>query len=102
MTWMCITPSGYGVFRCGAGVPGRSFKGMTMWTRLPVLAIATLGLSLPGQTQPPQVALSALPRAEIAVDMLSDKGGVDLNPYFEHLVSALNGNWQPLVRGAAE
>ena len=71
-----------------------------MRTGLLVLAIVMMGLSLPGRAQGSGAATSALPRAEIAVDMLSDKGGVDLNPYFEHMVGALNGRWQPLVSSA--
>ena len=40
------------------------------------------------------------PRADVALDVLSDRGTADLDPYFEHLVGALQKRWQPLVVGA--
>ncbi len=41
------------------------------------------------------------PNAQVSVDVLSDAGGVDLSPYLQHMVDALNRRWQPLLKAAA-
>ncbi len=68
---------------------------MKMRNAVSTLATLALGLLFPGHAQ--GAAAVQAPRTDVALDVLSDKGGVDLNPYFEHLVGALQKRWQPLV-----
>lgn len=71
-----------------------------MRMRMRVLAWGVLagGLVVSGYAQGPAGAQA--PRTDVALDVLSDKGTADLNPYFERLVGALQKRWQPLVMAA--
>ena len=68
---------------------------------LPTLLVLPLSASIAlAQGAAAQHQVNAA-NAQVSVDILSDRGSVDLNPYLQHMVDALNQRWQPLLKEAA-
>ncbi len=70
-------------------------------------ALLSVLISTPLCIRPASAQSTAAPHSvdpantQVSVDILSDRGGVDLSPYLQHLVDALNRRWRPLLKEAA-
>lgn len=54
------------------------------------------GLSNQGTPHPVDAS-----NTQVGVEVLSDRGGVDLSSYLQHLVDTLNKEWRPLLKAHA-
>ena len=68
----------------------------SMWAIVLGISSSCVSASVAAQ-HPAAAGTTQATRTDVALDVLSDSGGVDLNPYFEHLVGALQKRWQPLI-----